>query len=161
MKRLYTIKKSKIHNNGVYALRNIPKNTRIIQYKGEKISKEEGTKRLEKSFDKHKIDTNHAATYIFELNDEFDLDGDVPENDAKYINHSCEPNCDFEIKNDDIWIFANRDIKKGEELSYNYGFDFDDKYHEQPCKCGKKNCLGYIVAEEDVPILKKHLEKKD
>ncbi|MGV8151097.1 MAG: SET domain-containing protein [Candidatus Woesearchaeota archaeon] len=160
MKKLCEVKNSGIHNKGVYATEDITKGTPIIEYRGEKISKEEGDKRLDATHEAHKADKNNAATYIFELNDEYDLDGDIPDNDAKYINHSCNPNCDFEIGEDSVLIHAKRDIKKGEELTYNYGFDFDDEYKEHPCKCGSENCVGFMIAEEDWPMLEEAKKKE-
>jgi uncharacterized protein len=146
----YTIvKQSDIHHKGVFAKVGIPKGTKIIQYKGERISKAEGDKRVEIQSKTAENSEDKGQTYIFELNDDYDIDGDVPDNDAKYINHSCDPNCDFEIEEDEIWIYAKRDIKAGEELSYNYGFDFDEKYHENPCRCNSPNCVGYILSEDE------------
>ena len=95
-----------------------------------------------------------GSVYIFELDEQFDIDGNVSYNDAKYMNHSCEPNCDFEIKDGHIWIHAIRDINKGEEISYNYGYDFDDDYKEHPCRCMSQKCVGYILAEEHWEKLK-------
>jgi hypothetical protein len=159
--KLYEVRTSKIHNKGVYAIKNIPKETIILEYLGEKITKEESDKRLDDSLKKHKENPEeNAAVYIFELNNEYDLDGDIPNNDAKYINHSCDPNCDFEIKDNQIWLFAIKDIKEGEELTYNYGFDFDEEYADHPCRCGSKNCVGYIVSDDDWPKLKEYQEKQ-
>ena len=61
------------------------------------------------------------------------------------INHSCNNNCDYEGKGFKVWVSAIRDIKKGEELTCDYGFGFDKDYKQFPCKCGAKNCCGYIV----------------
>jgi SET domain-containing protein len=158
--KLYEVRTSRIHNKGVYASKDISKGTNIIEYSGEKITKEEADKRLDESFKKHKEKPEeNAAVYIFELNDEYDLDGDIPLNDAKYINHSCDPNCDFEIKEDHIWLFAIKDIKEGEELTYNYGFDFDEDTMDHPCKCGSANCAGYIVSDDEWSKLKEYLKK--
>lgn len=76
-----------------------------------------------------------------------DLDGDVPWNPARFINHSCAPNCEAEQDGDHIWIIARRDIAAGEELSFNYGYDLVD-YRDHPCHCGTADCVGFIVAEE-------------
>jgi len=76
------------------------------------------------------------------------------------INHSCDPNCEVEIIRGHIWITAIKDIKKGEELGYDYGYDYDD-FKDHPCKCGSKNCIGYIVAEEHWPKVKRALAKKN
>jgi len=152
------IKKSLLHYFGAFAKTDIAKEVKIIEYIGEKISKEESEKRgqiVEAQFKNSGDD--HGATYIFELNDEYDLDGNVPENTARFINHSCDPNCDISITDDRIWIIADKDIKTGEELTYNYGWDFDPKdYCNHPCHCGSKNCIGFIVKEKDWPKIPKN-----
>ena len=75
------------------------------------------------------------------------MDGDFEYNDARLINHTCTPNCEVAGKGLKLWIFALRDIKKDEELSYDYGFGFDENYKDFVCKCRSKNCCGYIVRE--------------
>ena len=135
----YKIRKSKIDNLGVYAAKNIKAETRIIYYKGKIITKKETEKNP-------KYD-NNKAIYLFNLNSRYDLDGDFEYNTARLINHSCNPNCEVAGKGLKLWIFALRDIKKGEELSYDYGFGFDENYKDFVCKCGSKKCCGYIVRE--------------
>ena len=91
------------------------------------------------------------------------LDGDFKYNTARLINHSCEPNCEVDGKGLKLWIFSLRDIKKGEELSYDYGFSFDEDFKQFPCKCGAKNCCGYIVREGSrwrIKKIKKNIRKK-
>ena len=91
---------------------------------------------------------NEKEIYLFNLNKRYDLDGDFKFNTARLINHSCNPNCEvLEDKGRQLWIFAMRDIKKNEELTYDYGFSFDKDYKQYVCKCGSKNCVGYIVRE--------------
>ena len=68
-------------------------------------------------------------------------------NKARYINHSCDPNCEVEGEGLKLWISSLRKIKKGEELSYDYGFGYDADYKQFPCKCQSMNCVGYIVRE--------------
>ena len=158
LEKYVVVKESKIHSKGVFAINNIPQGTRIMEYFGEKITKEEGTKRERASIERAKTDHKIAATYMFELNDEWDLDGNISNNDAKYINHSCEPNCDIEIIGDRIFIHTIKDIKKDEEISFNYGFSADDAL-EHPCKCGAKECAGYIVDSDEKHKLHKKLNK--
>jgi uncharacterized protein len=158
------IRDSGIHNLGAFAKVKIAKGTKIIEYIGEKISKDEGTRREDESIRKHKEDPeSYGATYIFELDDEYDIDGDVDYNPAKYLNHSCEPNCEIEIMEGHIWILASRDINIGEETTFNYGFEIrDDDLHlfmNYPCLCGKKNCVGYMLAEEEWPRMREILLK--
>ena len=137
--KLYKIKKSNIDNRGLYANRDIKDGTKIIEYKGKIVTKkkvEEDTK-----FD------NDKAIYLFNLNKKYDLDGDFKFNIARLINHSCNPNCEVAGTGLKVWVYAIRDIKKGEELSYDYGFGYDEYYKDFPCRCGSKNCVGYIVRE--------------
>ncbi len=155
------VRKSKIHNNGAFAARDIPRGTRVIEYVGEKITKSESEKRADQTFENSKKSIENGAVYIFELNKKFDIDGNVPWNPAKNINHSCTPNCETENEEGrHIWIIALRDIKKGEEVTYNYGYDIDN-YEDHPCRCGSENCVGYIVNEKDWAKLKKLLKKNE
>lgn len=142
---LYQVRNSKIHGKGVYARKDIPKDTFIIEYVGNIVSRKEGDKIAEEHYNKHKK-TGSGAVYIFELNKKQDIDGDVSWNPAKYINYSCEPNCRYKIIDNHIWIISIRDIEKGEELSYDYGYDLED-YKDHPCKCNSKNCMGYIIGK--------------
>jgi len=137
--KLYKIKKSNIDNKGLYAEKNIKSGKLVINYKGKLITKKETD--TNPKFD------NDKAIYLFNLNSRYDLDGDFKYNDARLINHSCNPNCEVEGKGLKLWITAIRDIKKGEELSYDYGFGYDEDYKQFVCKCGAKNCVGYIVRE--------------
>jgi len=137
--KLYKIKKSNIDNKGLYASKNIKAKQIVIHYKGKLVTKKE----VEKN---PKFD-NDKAIYLFNLNNRYDLDGDFEYNAARLINHSCDPNCEVNGKGLKLWIFAIRDIKKGEELSYDYGFGYDEDYKQFVCKCGAKNCVGYIVRE--------------
>ena len=154
------LRNSAIHNKGVFARVNIPKGTQIIEYVGDKITKKESDRRAEIALQRAKYKKNKGAVYIFTLNKRYDIDGDVPYNTAKFINHSCDPNCETEIIDNRIWISSIKNIKKGEEISYDYGYDIDN-YKEHPCKCGSKNCTGYIVSEEKRPKLRKILKNKN
>ncbi len=84
---------------------------------------------------------------IFSLDENDDLDGNVARNAARFLNHSCAPNCEATLADGEIWIVARRDLTAGEELTFNYGYDLVD-YREHPCRCGAKECVGFIVAEE-------------
>jgi SET domain-containing protein len=127
---------SPIHGLGGFARADVFKGTAVIEYVGEKIDKRESLRRCEAD-----------NQYIFTLTDEVDLDGNVEWNPARFLNHSCAPNCDAELNNGHIWIIANRNIHAGEELTFNYGYDLVD-YKQYPCACGSPQCVGYIVAEE-------------
>lgn len=146
-------RESNIHGQGVFAKKNIPKGTRIIEYVGERITKAEAERRALIPLNQHKTDQTLGAVYLFELNKRYDIDGNVPYNTARHINHSCDPNAETEIIRGKIWIIALRDIQKGEEITYNYSYGYDG-YDEHRCQCRTSRCVGYILAEEDWPKLK-------
>ena len=151
--KLCRVKKSNIDRNGrgLYAAKDIKAGTRIIDYVGKIITKKQ-TEESEK-FD------NLKPIYLFDLNSRYDLDGNVSWNTARLINHSCLNNCDYEGKGLKLWVNANRDIKMGEELTCNYGFSYDSDYKQFPCKCGSKNCVGYIVRESSRWRINKKFKK--
>lgn len=153
------VKNSKIHMKGVFAKKDIPEGTKVIEYVGRKVTKKESDDIYDEQYEKSKGHTKDGGVYLFELNKRYDIDGNVPWNTARLINHSCDPNCETDIIKGKIWIIALRDIKKGEELSYDYGFQFDRDYRDHPCKCGSQKCVGYIVDEEDWPKLKRALAR--
>ena len=152
MKKLYKIKKSKIDNRGLYAATNIKKNTKIIEYKGKIITVKETE--TNPKFD------NNKAIYLFNLNKKYDLDGDFKYNTARLINHSCDPNCEVDGVGLKLWIYAIKDIKKNEELTYDYGFSFDKDYRDFPCRCGAKKCVGFIVNSQSRWRIKKSKKRK-
>ncbi len=156
-KRLWKVKRSSIHNRGIFAKADIPNDTPIIEYVGEKITKAESSRRGDALMEKSKK-TGCAAVYVFTLNKRYDIDGGKGRNPARYINHSCAPNCDAYIMRGRIWIYSIREIKAGEELTYNYGFDADT-WDDHPCRCGAKRCIGYIVEEKQWPKLLRILQK--
>jgi uncharacterized protein len=133
---LLVFRRSHIHGIGGFAKRNIHQGAKLLEYVGEKISKAESLRRCEGNNE-----------YIFTLDAEQDLDGKVDWNPARFINHSCSPNCDAELDDGHIWIIARRDIRAGEEITFNYGYDLVD-YKEHPCRCGSPQCVGFIIAEE-------------
>ena len=150
--KLYKIKKSKIDKNGLYANRDIKQGTRIIEYKGKIISIRQSE--VDSKFD------NEKAIYLFNINKRYDLDGDFKFNTARLINHSCDPNCEVTGSGLKVWVYSVKDIKQDDELSYDYGFSFDEDYKNYPCRCGSKNCCGYIVREGSRWRIKKKKLKK-
>ena len=130
------VRQSAIHGTGGYARKDIPSGIRIIEYVGERIDKIESAKRCEAE-----------NAYIFTIDDDCDLDGNVARNPAKFINHSCAPNCEAEWDEGRIFINALRDLKQGEELTFNYGFDLED-YLDNVCQCRTPACVGFMVAAE-------------
>jgi SET domain-containing protein len=127
---------SSIDGTGLFASRRIPSRRRIIEYVGRKITKNESIQLCAEN-----------NPYLFALDDEHDLDGNVEWNLARFINHSCAPNCGAELIEGRIWIIAERVILPGEELTYDYGYDLED-YRDYPCLCGAPTCRGYIVSSE-------------
>ena len=151
--KLYKQKSSNIDNRGLFASKNIKKGTKIIYYIGKIITKKQ-------TENNPKFD-NDKAIYLFNLNNRYDLDGDFVYNTARLINHSCNPNCEVEGKGLKLWISSIKDINKNEELTYDYGFSFDENYKDFPCKCGSKNCCGYIIREGSRWRIKKKKKKSN
>jgi len=134
--KLIVFKDSCIHGRGGFAKTVIPLGTPLLEYVGEKIDKQESARRCEQN-----------NVFIFSLNDQLDLDGNVPWNPARYVNHSCSPTSEAQLVDDRIWLVALRDLARGDEITFNYGFDLVN-YRDYPCQCGSPNCVGFIVAEE-------------
>lgn len=142
----YEVRESAIQGRGVFAARRIPKGTWIVQYTGEIITHEESDRR----YDDAGMERHH--TFLFILDEHECIDAAVGGSDARYINHSCEPNCEAVLEADDreIWIVAVRDIRKGEELTYDYGYtvemeSWDEARRLYPCRCGAPSCRGTIL----------------
>ena len=156
---MWKVKKSKIHGSGIVATVNIKKGIKIIQYIGERVTKKEGDRRSAERIKKYLNKKNEGSVYILELNKKYDIDGSPLYNNARYINHSCNPNCEVDIIENEIWIISIRRLKKGEELNYDYGYPFDkDDYIDHVCKCESKNCIGYIISQDDWPKYKKYIK---
>lgn len=143
------VRRSGIHGRGVYAARDIKRGERVVEYKGERISWKEALRR-------HPHDPeqpNH--TFYFTIDEKRVIDGGSKGNAARWINHSCEPNCESEMVEKKgetrVYIQAVRDIKAGEELSYDYGLEIDAPYtkklkNEFACWCGAPRCRGTMLA---------------
>lgn len=136
MSGLFDIAPSLIHGLGAFALQPISCGACVVEYLGAKITKAESARRCEAQ-----------NGCIFGLDDQFDLDGAVGWNPARYFNHSCDPNCEAICEDGRIWLLAVRDIGTGEELTFNYGYELES-YRDHPCHCGAPSCLRFMVAEE-------------
>lgn len=142
----YAVSASNVHGNGVFARRRIPAGQRIIEYRGERISWEEALRRA----DKKGAPINH--TFFFSLSDGRVIDGGRRGNDARLINHSCEPNCEaLEHADGRVYIYSLRDIARGEELSYHYALIYDGRHTAAvkrafQCRCGAPSCTGVMLA---------------
>ena len=139
------VRRSKIHGRGVIASKDIPSGTRIIEYQGERITKAESERRDEARAARA-AKGGDGCVYIFEINKRYDLDGHMAWNTARLLNHSCAPNCESANFRGHIWLVARRDIVKGEELTFDYGFDVEN-WRDHPCRCGSHKCVGDIVAK--------------
>jgi SET domain-containing protein len=142
------IRPSEIHRWGVFALEFIPKNRKIIEYTGEKISRRETARRAER-----------PLNYLFTLNNYWTLDGSVGGSGAQYINHCCEPNCYAWIVKDHILYMSARDIQPGEELTIDYRFEPD--VPEVKCGCGAPQCRGTINLKKERKPATRHAAKTD
>lgn len=138
-------RRSDLHGWGIFARDFIAQDKRIIEYVGERITKAEAQRREEQRLARRAAGGD-GCVYIFELNARHDIDGHVPWNPARHINHSCAANCEAQMGRGRIWIVAKRDIAPGEELTYDYGFSLAESRHH-PCRCGTKECVGYIVEQ--------------
>lgn len=141
------VKSSGIHGRGVYAGRKLKQGERIVEYKGELISWKEADRRPPSDPD----DPNH--TFFFALSDgKRVIDANVGGNAARWINHSCAPNCETEESDDGrVFIDALRDIAPGEELFYDYGLIIDERItptlkKQYRCLCGARDCRGTMLA---------------
>lgn len=152
--RPWEVRESPRHGRGVYALRVIPEGTRIIEYTGELISEAEGERRYPTPPDGLE-EPEH--TYLLTLDEHRVIDANVRGNEARFINHSCEPNCEPIAYGDHMWIVAVRDIQPGEELAYDYAIELDEPHTPArkkrfPCRCEARTCRGSILKPKHVPL---------
>jgi SET domain-containing protein len=139
------IRPSRIDGLGIFAVRAIPPETRLLEYVGKRLNRTEYAGR-------------HDHTYIFQIDEDHVVDGASSIwNPAAFFNHSCEPNCEACYIDGGIWIVTRRDIKPGEELTFNYGYTLRN-VRQNRCSCGAPGCVGYIVAEEHFPEVKRMRE---
>jgi uncharacterized protein len=152
------VRHSPVHGYGVFALRRIRKGTTIMEYLGDRVSHEEADARYE---DK---DPNDNHTFLFTVDSKTVIDGGIGGNDARYINHGCDPNCESASQNKRIYVEAIRTIKPGEELAYDYQIQRDP---EDPpnvdevfaCRCGAEKCRGSMLVAPKKPRKKKSIAK--
>ncbi len=154
---LIVTRHSRIHGNGIFAVAPIRKGTRLIQYRGRLRSHEEVD-----SVYADDADTGH--TFLFTLNHEYVIDANVDGNDARWINHSCDPNCEAvhdvdaggDPSRDAIFIESIRAIAPGEELTYNYGIKLAEAHTPRlkklwACHCASAHCTGTMLQPKRSP----------
>ena len=141
---LFEVRSSPVHGKGAFALRRIPKGTRIVEYLGERISHREADHRYEGK------DANDAHTFLFIVDSRTVIDAGVDGNDARFLNHSCNPNCESVIESRRVFIEAVRTIEPGEEMTYDYQIQREDD--DPPgieevfaCHCGFPQCRGTML----------------
>jgi SET domain-containing protein len=141
----FELRDSPIQGRGAFATRRIRKGARIIEYTGERITQDEADKR----YDDEAMGRHH--TFLFTLDEKTVIDAAVHGNEARFINHSCDPNCQALIEGNQIFIYALKDIAPGTELVYDYAYERAEGMDEESeelyvCRCGAKNCRGTILA---------------
>lgn len=147
-RRCFVVRPSPIHGRGVFALVRIPKKTRIIEYKGELITDAEADRRYSRAHERS------AHTMLFSVEGGLVIDATRRGNAARWINHSCQPNCEIDEEDRRVFIKARRDIIPGEELTYDYNLQIGERHTEaakraHACLCGARRCRGTMLGEEE------------
>jgi SET domain-containing protein len=141
----YLVRNSPVHGRGVFATRKVPADTFLIEYEGARISEKEASRR-------HGTDPeNPYHTFFFSLESGKLIDGGDNGNDARWINHACEPNCEAREEKGRVYIYTLRDIKRGEEFNYDYGLILEERQTKAlkkayECRCGAKSCRHTMLA---------------
>lgn len=151
MSRSVIVRRSPIHGHGVFAVREMPAGHRVIQYRGALVTHDEAD-------DLHDGGVETGHTFLFTLNDQYIIDGTRSGNAARWINHSCDPNCEAVIaehvgkdrSRDRIFIETIRAVRADEELSYDYGIKLEVPHTGRlkrlwACRCGATNCSGTLL----------------
>lgn len=143
----FEIRHSPMQGLGVFATKPIPEGMRLIEYAGERLTLVEAEVRYPD------VAGARHHTFLFAIDDEIVVDAAVDGNEARFINHSCAPNCDAVIDDGRIWIEAIRDIEPGEELAYDYAYVLEERHtpaakRRFPCHCGAATCRGTILGKK-------------
>ena len=145
--RRIIVRRSKIHGKGVFALQDIPKGARLMEYLGERISHEEADRRYAAEHE------NSPHTMLFAVDDEVVIDATVWGSSARFINHSCTPNCDAVEEDGRIFIESAKKISAGSELTYDYNLILEERHtpavkRAHACFCGTRKCRGTILGSK-------------
>ena len=143
-----SLRRSGIHGKGVFAKVPIPAGVRLIEYRGKRITNAEADATYP---DDDPSKPYH--TFLFAIDGDVVIDAGRGGNMARWINHSCDPNCDAVIDDGRVWIESTRDIAVGEELTYDYNFRLEERHtparkKRYPCECGSPNCRGTMLAKK-------------
>lgn len=142
----FEIRPSPIQGMGAFATEHIDAEIRFIEYAGERLTPAEAEARYPDDGDRH-------HTYLFAIDDDVVVDAAVNGNEARFLNHSCDPNCDVVVDKQRLWIETLRAIEPGEELTYDYAYVLPERHtpaakRRYPCHCGAANCRGTILAKK-------------
>jgi SET domain-containing protein len=145
--RYLSLRRSGIHGRGVFARVPIPAGVRLIEYRGKRITNAEADALYPEDL------SRPYHTFLFAIDGDVVIDAGRGGNMARWINHSCDPNCDAVIDDGRVWIESVRDIAPGEELTYDYNFILDERHtpalkKRYPCACGTKSCRGTMLAKK-------------
>ena len=143
----FEIRGSPIQGLGAFATRPIAAGTRLIEYAGARLTPAEADARYPD------VPDERHHTFLFAIDDDVVIDASVDGNDARFINHSCDPNCDAVVDDGRIWIETIRDVAVGEELAYDYAFVLEERHspsakRRYPCNCGAATCRGTLLAKK-------------
>ena len=143
----FEIRVSPVQGLGAFATRSIAAGSRLVEYAGERLTPADADTRYPDVADER----HH--TFLFAIDDEVVIDAAVHGNEARFINHSCDPNCDAVIDGGRIWIETIRDVAPGEELAYDYAYVLEERHSPAakrrfPCHCGASRCRGTILAKK-------------
>ncbi len=152
MSRSIIVRRSPIHGNGVFAATDLPAGKSLVEYRGKLLTHADAD-------DRYSDNRETGHTFLFILNDHYVVDANVDGNAARWINHSCAPNCEpvlEESKNGDpkkdrLFIATRRPVKAGEELTYDYGIELEDSDSRRikalwKCRCGSPKCTGTMLS---------------
>ena len=156
---MFRVRRSRVHGQGVFAVRRIRKATRIVEYLGERVSHREADRRYEQK------QTHDNHTFLFIVDRGIVIDAGVDGNDARFINHGCEPNCESVTEERRVFVEALRTIQAGEELKYDYSIgrarddppDVDEVF---ACRCGADQCRGTMLWPAKRPLARKPPRRK-
>jgi hypothetical protein len=143
--RPFEVRNSKVHGKGAFATRKIKAGERLVEYVGERITGREADRRAERE---NPDGSNH--TFLFTVDDKTIVDASRGGNPSRFINHSCDPNCESVIEDGRIFIDAIEDIPKGKELFYDYCMVLVERHtpaakKRHACRCGSKDCRGTLL----------------
>ena len=143
----FELRESPMQGRGAFARRPIPAGVRLIEYAGQRLTVAEADARYPD------VAGERHHTFLFAIDDEIVIDAAFEGNEARFINHSCDPNCDAVIDDGRIWIETIRDVSAGEELAHDYAYMLEERHSPAakrrfPCHCGAATCRGTILAKK-------------